>query len=250
MGFSVQQLNSIVDDLRSLPRETEWVEFKVNNAKPETIGENISALSNAAALHGKERAFIVFGVEDDSHRIEGTTVDLHAEKVGGEELENWLSTQLDPRINVEFYDFEYVPGTKLALIAISAALGFPVSFKGTKYVRVGSYTKKLAEYKGKEKALWAKLENRVFELGIAATDLTRVQALELLDYGVLFRRLKIPIPESPERIIEKLIEEELVISEHSKYSITNMGAIRLIFVSFSLYAGKLCELLSIRGRIS
>ena len=46
-------LNSLVAELRKLPRETGWVEFKENNPNPEDIGEYLSALSNTAALHGK-----------------------------------------------------------------------------------------------------------------------------------------------------------------------------------------------------
>lgn len=46
----------VVQELLKLPRETEWVEFKVNNANPEDIGECRSALPNSAALAGKARA--------------------------------------------------------------------------------------------------------------------------------------------------------------------------------------------------
>ncbi len=43
----------LVRQLASLPKETEWAEFKVKNEHPQEIGENVSALSNAAALHRK-----------------------------------------------------------------------------------------------------------------------------------------------------------------------------------------------------
>ena len=42
-------LVGLVRELRNLPHETEWVEFKVNHREPQTIGEYVSALSNAAA---------------------------------------------------------------------------------------------------------------------------------------------------------------------------------------------------------
>ena len=38
-------LVSLIEKLRSYSDETEWVEFKVNNAEPELIGEYISAIS-------------------------------------------------------------------------------------------------------------------------------------------------------------------------------------------------------------
>ena len=36
-------------ELCKLPQETEWVEFKENDADPQDIGEYISALANSAA---------------------------------------------------------------------------------------------------------------------------------------------------------------------------------------------------------
>lgn len=38
-------LQSLVRELAALPAETPWVELKHNNAKPEEIGEYISALA-------------------------------------------------------------------------------------------------------------------------------------------------------------------------------------------------------------
>lgn len=45
-----ERLASLVRELVNLPAETEWLEFKRNNERPEDIGEYISALSNSAAL--------------------------------------------------------------------------------------------------------------------------------------------------------------------------------------------------------
>ena len=78
---------SLVAELSKLPHETEWVEFKVNHADPEEIGEYISALANAAALLGKRNGYIVWGIEDATHALVGTTFDPRSAKVGNEELE-------------------------------------------------------------------------------------------------------------------------------------------------------------------
>lgn len=51
-------LTSLVRELCALPRETEWVEFKINEADPQAIGEHLSALANAAALVGKAWALV------------------------------------------------------------------------------------------------------------------------------------------------------------------------------------------------
>ena len=72
VDMTSQQLQGLLKELCSLPTETEWVEFK-RNADVEKIGEYISALSNSAALIGKQSAYMVFGVDDDSHQVVGTT---------------------------------------------------------------------------------------------------------------------------------------------------------------------------------
>ncbi len=64
-----EYLRDLVRELRALPTETEWVEFKVNNTNPEVIGKNISALSNGAALHGRPFGYLIWGVEDSTHDI-------------------------------------------------------------------------------------------------------------------------------------------------------------------------------------
>ena len=52
----IEYINNLVRELISLPRETEWVEFKHNNDDPQTIGEYISALSNSAALLARPKS--------------------------------------------------------------------------------------------------------------------------------------------------------------------------------------------------
>ena len=46
-------------ELCKLPQETEWVEFKENDADPQDIGEYISALANSAARESKVSAYLV-----------------------------------------------------------------------------------------------------------------------------------------------------------------------------------------------
>ncbi|HEY7214981.1 MAG TPA: RNA-binding domain-containing protein, partial [Thermoanaerobaculia bacterium] len=57
-------LTQLLLRLASLPYETEWVEFKLDNTDPVEIGEYLSAISNSAALHGKDAGFIVWGIAD------------------------------------------------------------------------------------------------------------------------------------------------------------------------------------------
>ena len=71
--MSPQELNTLLKSLRALPHETEWVEFKHNDAEPEEIGEYVSALSNSSALLGKEAGYVVWGIENETHKIVGTS---------------------------------------------------------------------------------------------------------------------------------------------------------------------------------
>ena len=84
-------LVGLVRELCKLPRETEWVEFKTNYGDPERISELISALANGAALNGKPNAYIVWGIEDETHSVVGATFSFAAEKKGNEPLETGCS---------------------------------------------------------------------------------------------------------------------------------------------------------------
>lgn len=101
-------LRSLLTELRGLPKETGWGEFKQNNAQPEKIGEYISALSNTAALEGKKDAYLVWGIEDDSHKIIGTTFRPNEVKKGNEELESWILRLLSPRIMFRFLNLRWM----------------------------------------------------------------------------------------------------------------------------------------------
>lgn len=118
-------LASLVNELRALPRETEWVEFKLNDAEPQAIGEYISALANAAALVGKAFAYLVWGVRNEDHAVAGTTFDPRTVKVGNEELESWLLRLLEPRIDFRLFsaDVDGYPDEVPALVGSGATVG-------------------------------------------------------------------------------------------------------------------------------
>lgn len=150
-----EKLIELLYVLRSLPSETEWLEFKHNNVKPDEIGEYISALSNAACLHDKQVAYLIFGVQDGTHTIVGTSYRVQANKVGNEELENWLARLLIPRIDFKIKEFD-VDDKRLVMFVIDPAHNQPVAFKNIAHIRVGSYKKKLRDFPEKERKIWQK----------------------------------------------------------------------------------------------
>lgn len=56
----------------------EWFEFKENWYNANGIGEYISSLSNAAAMAGEE-GYLIWGVNNDTHELTGTTFNYHQE---------------------------------------------------------------------------------------------------------------------------------------------------------------------------
>ena len=219
------EFNALISELTELAKEAEWVEFKVNNIDPEEIGENVSALSNGAALHTRSCAYIVWGVEDVTHIIVGTTFDPTKAKKGNEELENWLLRSLEPQIDFHFIEGE-VDRKKIVLLKIPAAKGSPVRFKKEAYIRIGSYTKKLVDYAGKERALWKEFHKENFEDSIAKSAVNSDDVLSLLNYTSYFELTNQRLPDNRIAILERLEAEDLIIPKQGgKYDITNLGAI-------------------------
>ena len=179
-------LQHLVRELASLPRETEWVEFKENNANPEEIGEYVSAIANSAALEGKQRGYIVWGVRDADHEIVGTVFRPSSEKVKGQELENWLAVGLRPSINFRIYE-GIVDGQPVAVFEIPAAAHTPVRFGDFEYIRVGSYKKKLRDHPEKERQLWSILSAGSFESEIAHAGAAPADLIALLDHALILR---------------------------------------------------------------
>ncbi len=218
-------LDLLIKELIKLPKETEWVEFKHNNAEPHMIGEDISALANSAALIDRSHAYMIWGVEDDTHRIVGTKVKLRQAKRGNQELENWLRYLLSKNADFSFQSVE-IDGQHIEIIIIAKALGVPVTFEKVDYIRVGSYTKKINEFPVLQAQLWDKLRHDCFEETDAMADLQQNQALRLLDCDAYFESLQIPIP-SDNAGYAHYLEEEGIIQKQDNglYAITNLGAI-------------------------
>ena len=221
----MDNLDLLVKELCKLPRETGWVEFKHNNAEPHMIGEDISALANSAVLADRSHAYMIWGVDDDTHEIIGTNVKLQLAKKGNQEIENWLRYLLSKNADFDFQSVD-VDGKHVEIIIIAKAAGVPVSFEKIDYVRVGSYTKKLNEFPVLQAQLWDKLRHEQFEDTYVMTDLQLNQVLRFLNFDTYFEILQIPVPTDNTGYAHYL-EEEGVIQKQDNglYAITNLGAI-------------------------
>ncbi len=217
-------LSGLLSTLRAEPHESEWIEFKQNNESPDMIGQRFSALANAAALLGKERAYFVWGIEDSSHRIVGTTFLPRKTKVGNEELESWLSHHLTPCPDFRIHEFQS-QGKPVVLIEIPSAQHVPARWKEVAYIRIGTYTKKLQEYPEKERSLWLKFSHLPFEVRIAMPDCSEDDVLSLLDYDSYFRLTKQSLPATKSGILERLVSEKMLTVREGRFDVSNLGAL-------------------------
>jgi predicted HTH transcriptional regulator len=118
------------------PNENEWLEFKLNFHSGDEIGELISALSNGACLHNQPFGYLVFGVEDKTHQIHGTTFKPKSHKKGNEDLESWLLQRLNPRIDFEVCEFNYDDTKHISIYIIPAAQNRPVEFNHNSFIKL------------------------------------------------------------------------------------------------------------------
>lgn len=95
-----EELKKLIDDLRALPSENETVEFKLNNFDIKTIGVRISALANSANLGNLKNAYLVFGIEDETHNIVGTKFSPKTAKEGNQSFEFLLNKKITPTLNL------------------------------------------------------------------------------------------------------------------------------------------------------
>ena len=216
---------ALIDDLRALPAETSWVEFKHNNTDHNRIGRAVSALSNAARIADEPFAYVLWGVEDGTHAPLGTSFEPSAQTVGNQGLELWLNQRLNPAPSFEFEAIDY-HGTRLVLLKIPAATTMPVEFDRTPLIRIGSATPRLADHPEKMKTLWSKLQSYAWESGVADQYVSSDDVLERLDYPSYFELTKQPLPDNRAAILERLVADNLVERDvGDRWNIKNLAAI-------------------------
>jgi ATP-dependent DNA helicase RecG len=216
---------ALVDQLRTEPSESTWLEFKANNTDPEMIGKRCSALANAARIEGRDLAYMVWGVEDGSHAVVGTDFNPETKKAGNQVMPLWLANSLQPSIPFSFRAVPH-PAGRVVLLEIPAATGAPVSFQGVPYVRIGSATPKLTDYPERYQRLIERLQPYRWEQGIARQYVTSDEVLVLVDFVGYFRLTNQPLPENRQGILDKLAGDRLVTADvGGRWNITNLGAI-------------------------
>lgn len=152
--MSEREYIALIDRLRGLPAETEWLEFKHNRYEPQQLGQYLSALANSACLANQPRGYLVFGIDDATHAVVGTRFNPYVTKgKGNQDLLPWLAAGVHPNTGFELHIVGH-PDGRVVLFEIGPARGEPVSFHGTPYIRVGSSKTELRNHPEKARALW------------------------------------------------------------------------------------------------
>lgn len=221
-----EQLAALLQSLIDLPGETDWVEFKVNNDNPLSIGKYVSALANNAIFCGKERAYFVLGVEDSIHTVVGTTARLFAKTVGSEKFLFWLQKQLSPRLTVEHCELD-VDDKHVEFLIVDPAYQHPVRFKETAYIRVDSNLQPLTSYPQREAKIWLSVNRHSFERQICVHGLKDDQLKARFFIDEMALRLK-PSSTSITAIKDLCTEDLLFKNLSGGYDVSNLLAVSAV----------------------
>ncbi|HBM15387.1 MAG TPA: transcriptional regulator [Lentisphaeria bacterium] len=157
--MNTDNLKKLLEELLSQTTEAQWLELKKDlSGKYEETGKYISALSNGATISNKDFAYLVFGIEDSTHKILGTKFRPSIEKIGNQDFELWLRSMINPKIHFEIFDFDS-DGKRVVLFRIPKAMGEPTYFQSKAYVRVGSHTTDLVNYPPQLQKIYNSLED-------------------------------------------------------------------------------------------
>lgn len=131
-------VRQIFEELKNLPSENEWVEFKEakNTFHSNNLGEYFSAISNEANLKNKPFGWLIFGVEDKEKKIVGTQYRTNRPSL--DNLKHEISANTSGGLTfVEIYELLFLEG-RVIMFQIPAALkGIPTAWKGHYYGRSG-----------------------------------------------------------------------------------------------------------------
>ena len=75
----------------------------MNKADLQEVGEHVSALSNLAALYNQNFGLLIWGINNDTQKIDGTSFAPLSAKYGNQSLDLWIGTQLDPHVQFYFH---------------------------------------------------------------------------------------------------------------------------------------------------
>ncbi len=118
--------------------ESEVVEFKNvgDSYSTSDIGKYFSALSNEANLRNHESAWLVFGVDNASRAIAGSSYRMDPERLNG--LKHQIASGTEPGVTFRDIHVLDAKGGRVIIFEIPAApMGIPIAWNGHWYARAG-----------------------------------------------------------------------------------------------------------------
>ena len=126
-----EQLKNLLESLIA-EWESEIVEFKEANDDYPTskIGRYFSAIANEANLRGKEKGWLVFGVNNKSRSITNTTFRTGAGKL--QEIKQSISSGTEPSVTFRnIHEYSHSANNRVLIFEIPAApAGMPIAWNG------------------------------------------------------------------------------------------------------------------------
>lgn len=133
-----KQLKESLNELKKLPAETEWLEFKQagKNFDFNKLGKYFSALSNEANLKNKSCGWLIFGIEDKNRKIAGTK--YRQNRASLDNLKSQIAEKTNGRITfMEIHELQLPEGRVIMFQIPPAPQGIPTSWEGHYYGRDG-----------------------------------------------------------------------------------------------------------------
>ena len=233
--------SDVLLELIQSANESEIVEYKSNFNNTGQICKYISALGNAAIASLNPNAYLIWGVEDITKKIIGTTFDPYTAKArilpkddnkkrmknSNYPLITYIEVNINPKIQLEWKEFKDVQGKRLVVLVINVThINQPIKYKGTEYIRSGTSLKPLNEFPEKERQIWKSFESSKFEMEFAKTNVSYSDIQDLLDIDFYKRIISMDIIHETD-IIQSLINDNIIVSSGNSFDITNLGAYTL-----------------------
>ena len=130
------QLHNLLQELLSLPVETEWLEFKEAKTSYDfkKLGKYFSALSNEANLKSRHCAWLIFGIENKHHKIIGSAYRNNRKDL--DSLKKEVADQTNGGISfIEIHEITLDSKRVIMFQIPPAPQGIPTSWKGHFYGR-------------------------------------------------------------------------------------------------------------------
>ncbi len=135
MITSENELIDILGELLKHP-ENEYIEFKKaeNNFDTDKLGKYFSAMANEATLKNKQFGWIIFGIDDKTHKILGTN---YCTDNNFNNIKKQISDNTTDNVSfLDIYPIKY-KGNRVIMFQVPAAVGTPINWKGYPYGRTG-----------------------------------------------------------------------------------------------------------------